>query len=78
LIDWLSAYLDSFGVEHMAVSAGRQDAADLYAALGPRNEEGLLLAGHTDVVDMEGQAWTSDPFELRRADGRLYGRGRPT
>jgi acetylornithine deacetylase len=36
---------------------------------------GVLLAGHTDVVDVEGQRWSSDPFVVRRADGRLYGRG---
>jgi acetylornithine deacetylase len=34
-----------------------------------------VLSGHTDVVPCEGQAWTSDPFAVRRDDGRLYGRG---
>ena len=34
-----------------------------------------MLSGHTDVVPVEGQPWTSDPFTLREADGRLYGRG---
>jgi acetylornithine deacetylase len=34
-----------------------------------------MLSGHTDVVPVTGQAWTSDPFVLRQEGGRLYGRG---
>ena len=34
-----------------------------------------MLSGHTDVVPVEGQAWSSDPFRLERRDGNLYGRG---
>ena len=34
-----------------------------------------MLSGHTDVVPVEGQAWTADPFTLRVADGRAHGRG---
>jgi acetylornithine deacetylase len=36
---------------------------------------GVVLSGHTDVVPVTGQAWSSDPFRLRVADGRAYGRG---
>ena len=35
-----------------------------------------MLSGHTDVVPVDGQAWTVPPFRLTEADGRLYGRGR--
>ena len=34
-----------------------------------------MLSGHTDVVPVEGQAWTHNPFEMIERDGRLYGRG---
>jgi acetylornithine deacetylase len=34
-----------------------------------------VLSGHTDVVPVDGQAWTSDPFALTEMNGRLYGRG---
>ena len=34
-----------------------------------------VLNGHADVVPVERDAWTSDPFEPRWEDGRLYARG---
>ena len=34
-----------------------------------------MLSGHSDVVPVEGQAWTSDPFALRAKGEKLYGRG---
>ena len=49
--------------------------ANLYATLGPRTEGGIVLSGHTDVVPVDGQNWSSDPFALTERDGRLYGRG---
>ena len=49
--------------------------AALVATVGPMVDGGLVLSGHTDVVPVTGQAWTSDPFALRRDGGRLYGRG---
>ena len=49
--------------------------ANLFATLGPRGEPGIVLSGHTDVVPVDGQQWSSDPFVLAERDGRLYGRG---
>jgi acetylornithine deacetylase len=43
--------------------------------VGPADVPGIVLSGHTDVVPVEGQAWTSDPFRARTDDGRLFGRG---
>ena len=34
-----------------------------------------MLSGHTDVVPVDGQSWTSDPFTLTARDGNFYGRG---
>lgn len=36
---------------------------------------GVMLSGHSDVVPVDGQNWTSDPFTLTERDGLLYGRG---
>lgn len=49
--------------------------ANLFATLGPERPGGIVLSGHSDVVPVADQVWTSDPFRLRREGGRLYGRG---
>ncbi len=49
--------------------------ANLYATIGPEDRPGVALSGHVDVVPVDGQAWTRDPFRLHREGGRLYGRG---
>lgn len=49
--------------------------ANLFATLGPDIDGGIVLSGHTDVVPVAGQDWSSSPFVLREDDGRLYGRG---
>lgn len=49
--------------------------ANLVARVGPECAGGLLLAGHSDVVPVEGQSWSSDPFKAVIRDGRIYGRG---
>ncbi|ABY28791.1 acetylornithine deacetylase [Methylorubrum extorquens] len=75
LIDFVAEYLDSWGVPHLRVPNAEGDKAALFATLGPMTDGGVVLSGHTDVVPVTGQAWTSDPFRLRVADGRAYGRG---
>lgn len=49
--------------------------ANLVARIGPDVPGGLLLAGHTDVVPVEGQVWTTDPFTATIREDRIYGRG---
>lgn len=48
---------------------------NLFASVGPEGVPGVLLSGHTDVVPVAGQPWTSPPFEATENDGRIYGRG---
>jgi acetylornithine deacetylase len=63
------------GVESHLVPSPDGTKANLYATIGPRLEGGVVLSGHTDVVPVEGQKWSSDPFTLVERDGRYYGRG---
>jgi acetylornithine deacetylase len=49
--------------------------ANLFATLGGGVRPGVVLSGHTDVVPVDGQAWSSDPFAATLRDGRIYGRG---
>ena len=75
VVDFVEGYLASIGVESRRAPNASGDKAALLATIGPRVDGGVVLSGHTDVVPAEGQAWTGDPFTLRQAAGRLYGRG---
>jgi acetylornithine deacetylase len=75
LIESVRAYLAGHGVAVRVVPNGDGTKANLFATIGPDVAGGVALSGHTDVVPVEGQPWTSDPFRLTARDGRLYGRG---
>lgn len=75
LMDWVAGLLAQAGVEAVLVPDAGGGKANLYATVGPDAVGGVMLSGHTDVVPVEGQAWTRPPFELTQAEGRLYGRG---
>jgi len=75
LIDSVCAYLDGWGVPYLRLPNAAGDKAAILATIGPMVDGGVVLSGHTDVVPVTGQAWTGDPFTLRVADGRAYGRG---
>ena len=75
LIDWVKAELARQGVESHVVPNPEGTKANLYATIGPMRAGGVALSGHTDVVPVEGQAWSTDPFAVAEKGGRLYGRG---
>ena len=76
LIQWIRDELARHGIKSDLVPApDGQPKANLWASIGPDAPGGLVLSGHTDVVPVEGQPWSSDPFTLSQRDGRLYGRG---
>ena len=76
IIFWIKEYIESFGVEVLLVPNKEGDKASLHCRIGPGVDGGVILSGHTDVVPVEGQNWTTDPFKLTdKGDGRLYGRG---
>jgi acetylornithine deacetylase len=75
IIHFCRDWLQSHGVEGRLVMSPEGDKANLYASIGPCVEGGVVLSGHTDVVPVEGQAWSSDPWTLTERNGRLYGRG---
>jgi acetylornithine deacetylase len=70
--DWLSRH----GVESWRINSDDGRKANLLARIGPAVEGGVVLSGHTDVVPVDGQPWSTDPFTLiDGGDDRLYGRG---
>jgi acetylornithine deacetylase len=75
LIGWVEDYLDRLGVPHRRVPNADGTKSNLLATIGPAVEGGVVLSGHTDVVPIDGQPWSSEPFVLTERNGRLYGRG---
>lgn len=74
LIKWVEDYLHSHGVKcHLSHSEDKKKA-NLFATIG-QGDGGIVLSGHSDVVPVDGQNWSSDPFEVCEKDGNLYGRG---
>ncbi|MGZ3279620.1 MAG: acetylornithine deacetylase [Caulobacteraceae bacterium] len=75
LIEYVEAELAKLGVTGRRAPNEDGTKTNLFATIGPMVEGGVVLSGHTDVVPVDGQPWTSDPFTLTPRDGRLYGRG---
>lgn len=74
-IDFIRDYLDGLGIQSRLSFDDDRRKANLFATIGPADRPGIILSGHSDVVPVDGQVWTSDPFKMREHDGRLYGRG---
>ena len=75
LIEFAEAQLAASGASCRRVLNADGGKANLIASIGHECDGGVLLSGHTDVVPVDGQPWSSDPWVLTRRDGRLYGRG---
>ncbi len=75
LIDAIADHLAQHGIraERIFDATGRK--ANLYATIGPQDRPGIVLSGHTDVVPVDGQPWSSDPFRVVERAGKLFGRG---
>lgn len=76
ILDWIKEYIESYGIETHLVPNEDHTKASLHCRIGPAVDGGVILSGHMDVVPVEGQDWTTDPFLLTdKGDGKLYGRG---
>ena len=75
LIHFVRDYLSGLGVESTLIQDRSEPKANLFATIGPQDRPGIMLSGHTDVVPVDGQDWSSDPFRMIEKGGRLFGRG---
>jgi acetylornithine deacetylase len=75
LIDYAEKLLADLGARCIRVPDVTGTKASLLASFGPLDRPGVILSGHTDVVPVDGQDWSSDPFMLSVRDGLAYGRG---
>ena len=73
--NYLQAVLAAEGIESQLYSLN-SDRANLVARIkGNGSKRPILIMGHTDVVGVQADRWTEDPFSGRRKDGWVYGRG---
>lgn len=75
LVHWVRKYLEAHGVAARLLPDDTGAKATLVARIGPARPGGVVLCGHTDVVPVAGQTWSSDPFVLTQRGTRLHGRG---
>ncbi len=73
-IDWARAHMEAHGARTRMDWNADRTKANMLATFG-EGPGGVVLSGHVDVVPVDGQAWTSDPFVATVRDGRVYGRG---
>ncbi len=74
LVEFVRDYLQGLGVDSELIYNAERTKANLLASIGPAVPGGVVLSGHTDVVPVDGQAWTVDPFCLTERDGKWFGR----
>ena len=80
LIKDVQAYCEQLGLAVDLTFNAAQDKANLFVTVpAGKNADvvngGLVLSGHTDVVPVDGQDWSSDPFTATIRGDKLYGRG---
>lgn len=75
LIEDIEGYLADHGVASTRIENDDGTKSNLYAVIGPATNGGVVLSGHTDVVPVDGQDWSSDPWQVETRDGKLFGRG---
>ena len=75
LIEFVRQFLAERGIGADLYLAEDGRKANLFATVGPADKPGIMLSGHTDVVPVDGQSWSKDPFRMTLADGKAYGRG---
>lgn len=78
LIEYVVERLEALGIDPTLVHNEDGDKANLLAtfpAADGTRTGGIVLSGHTDVVPVDGQSWSSDPFRPEVRDGKLYARG---
>jgi acetylornithine deacetylase/succinyl-diaminopimelate desuccinylase-like protein len=61
--------------EVIELTPGRGSCVARLAASGAATEPPIVLLGHIDVVPVDAEAWTRDPFGAELVDGVVWGRG---
>lgn len=73
--DFITGLMDAHGMTYELLPNEDGTKANLYGTIGGDGPGGIVLSGHTDVVPVADQDWTTDPFTMDVRDARYYGRG---
>jgi acetylornithine deacetylase/succinyl-diaminopimelate desuccinylase-like protein len=74
-VNYIKSVLDRAGVPNQ-VFALEPDRANLVARIkGNGSKRPIIVMGHTDVVGVQREKWSVDPFAAIRKDGYVYARG---
>ena len=75
LIQYVKRYFEQLDIEVSLDPHPDGKRFNLFATIGGTHKSGILLSAHTDTVPAEREDWHTDPFKLKKSNGRLYGRG---
>ena len=73
--EYLRGILEQEGIACEIVGPGPDRGSIVARLKGDGSAPPLLLMSHTDVVAVEPEKWTHDPFAAEITDGFIYGRG---
>ena len=72
---YLESVLNAAGIETTLLEPAPGRAAVVARIKGNGTRQPVLLMAHMDVVGVEAEHWSTDPFGAEVRDGYLYGRG---
>ena len=75
IMDYIISILNDAGIEFHLIPNTDLTKTSLLCRIGHPTDGGVILSGHTDVVPVAGQNWTTKPFVLTKKEDKLYGRG---
>ena len=75
LIYFVRDYFSQHGIDSHVLLNEDGSKAGLIAQVGPDLSGGVALSAHSDVVPVEGQDWTTDPWKVIEKEEKIYGRG---
>ncbi len=73
--NYLQAVLEAEGIESELYALDPERANLVTRIRGNGSKKPILIMGHTDVVGVQAERWTEEPFSGLRKDGWIYGRG---
>ena len=71
----IQGMLENEGIPSQLVSAEPNRLSLIARIKGNGSKKPILIFGHTDVVGVQKEHWTEDPFGAKLVDGYIWGRG---